>query len=133
MKSSNMPTFPDDDDGQVLASLADCGVDLTLPRLIEFAIALPDEESATAIEKALIEQGFDAESWFDAGEPDPDDDDDDEEDNEWDDEEFGPSWTVYAKIRMVPTYADIVRIQHELTEIAQPFGGFSDGWETQVD
>jgi hypothetical protein len=31
---------------------------------------------------------------------------------------------------MMPIYEDLVRIQHELTEAAQPFGGYSDGWGT---
>jgi hypothetical protein len=45
-------------------------------------------------------------------------------------EEYEPSWTVYAKVTMVPEYAEIIRTQEELDRIAAPHGGVSDGWGT---
>ncbi len=50
-----------------------------------------------------------------------------------DDEEFGPAWTVYANVRMIPEYSEIMRIQAELDQLARPFGGNSDGWGVMLD
>ncbi|MCA9162660.1 MAG: ribonuclease E inhibitor RraB [Pirellulaceae bacterium] len=117
-----MTTYPDDADGAVLASLAAHGVDMSAPLVIEFAVAAPDEASAHSIGQALAEAGYDAEVEYDEGEPDEDGMLDEE------DEEFGPSWTVYVDIEMVPEYDELMRIQAELDRIARPLGGNSDGW-----
>ncbi len=121
-----MPKFPDDD-GAVLSDLAAQGVDMSLPMLIEFAVDAPDDASAHAIERAMQERGYDTEIYYDEGEPDEDGNIDP------DDEEFGPSWTVYANVRMIPEYDEIIRIQNELDEITGPFGGCSDGWGTMTE
>lgn len=122
-----MTTYPDDADGAVLADLASQGVDLSQPLEFEFPVAAPDEESANAIVKALIDAGYDARVEYDEGEPD------EEDDLDLDDEEFGPAWDVYANILMVPEYNEIVRIQADLDRLASPFGGKSDGWGVMVD
>jgi hypothetical protein len=117
-----MTTYPDDEDGAVLADLAAQGVDMSAPLMIEFPVAAPDEAAATAIDEALTKAGYDAEIVYDEGEPNEDGEIDP------DDEEFGPSWTVYVNIRMIPEYDEIMRIQAELDRLAGPFGGNSDGW-----
>src|SRR5687767_15064184 len=122
-----MTNYPNDDDGAVLADLAALGVDMSQPLLIEFAVAAPNEKGANAIGKALTAAGYDAEVQYDEGEPDEDGNIDP------DDEEFGPSWTVYATMRMVPEYKEILRIQAELDRLAQPSGGSSDGWGVMLD
>jgi regulator of ribonuclease activity B len=122
-----MTTFPSDPDGDVLAALAAQGVDLTQPLQIEFAIDAPDEKAAMAIEKALIDAGYDSQFEYDEGEPE----DDGEVDP--DDEEFGPSWTVFANVLMIPEYQEIRRVQTELDRIAGPMGGKSDGWGALID
>ena len=121
-----MTTYPDDDDGAVLAQLAAQGVDMTKPLLIEFPVAVPDEASAEGCLKAMTNARYASHIEYDEGEPDYDPDNDDEE-------EFGPSWTVYANVKMVPEYKEIVRIQSELNKIARQFGGSSDGWGVMLD
>ena len=116
-----MTTYPDDADGAVLADLAAMGVDMTRPLLIEFPVAVPDEASANSTATAMTEAGYDPHVEYDEGEPDFDPEVDDAD-------EFGPAWTVYANVRMIPEYDEIVRIQAELDQIARPFGGKSDGW-----
>ena len=116
-----MTTYPDDADGAVLQDLAARGVDMTQPLLIEFPIAVPDEASAKSIVDALSNEGFESTIEYDEGEPDFDPATDDPE-------EFGPAWTVYVTIQMIPEYEQIVRLQTEFDRIAQPFGGKSDGW-----
>jgi len=90
-----------------LAEIAGHGIDMTQPLLIEFAVDAPDETAAQAIEKALTKEDYNTEVYFDEGEPDEDGEIDP------DDEEFGPSWTVNANVRMAPEYNEIIRIQKE--------------------
>lgn len=121
-----MTTYPDDADGAVLADLAASGIDMTQPIPIEFAVAVPDEASAQKILKAMTKAGYDSRIWYDEGEPE------DEGEIDPDDDEFGPSWTVFADIQMVPEYAEIIRIQEDLDRLARPFGGQSDGWGVMI-
>lgn len=116
-----MTTYPDDADGAVLADLAAQGVDMTQPLTIEFPVAVPNEASAKNAASAMTKAGYDAQIEYDEGEPDFDTDTDDAE-------EFGPSWTVYANVQMIPEYNEIMRIQAELDQITRPLGGKSDGW-----
>ena len=120
-----MTTYPDDADGRVLAGLAAHGVDMSQPLEIEFPVAVPDEASAKKVHQAMARAGYDSHIEFDEGEPD--------DDGDADDEEFGPSWTVFANVRMIPEYDEIMRIQAELDELARPFGGNSDGWGVLLD
>ena len=117
-----MTDYPNDDDGNVLADLAAQGVDMTQPLDIEFPVSAPDEASANAIEKALIDAGYECIVEYDDGELDEDDETDE------DDEEFGPMWTVYVSVEMIPDYDEIIRIQADLDRLSGPSGGICDGW-----
>ena len=121
-----MTTYPDDADGAVLADLAAQGVDMTQPLIIEFHVAVPDEASAKNAAAAMTKAGYVSQIEYDEGEPDFDPEADDAE-------EFGPSWTVYANVRMIPEYNEIMRIQAELDQFARPLGGKSDGWGVMLD
>ena len=121
-----MTNYPRDEDGAVLAHLAKAGVDMTQPLLIEFAVAAPDEASATAIGNALNEAGYAAQVEYDEREPDEDGNIDPHDD------EFVPSWSVYANVTMIPDHQEIVRVQSDLDRIASPLGGKSDGWGTMI-
>ena len=116
-----MNKYPSDPDGEALARVASLGFDMTKPLKIEFAMSAPGEEAADAIRDCLVRRGFDAWSEFDEGEPH-------DETNPDEVREFGPSWTVYVGVVMVPDYDDVVRIQSELDQISKPRGGYSDGW-----
>ncbi len=122
-----MTEFPDDADGAVLAELASHGIDLSQPLLIEFPVAVADEATAAIVSKAIAEEGYDYEVEYDEGEPNADGIIDP------DDEEYGSTWTVYASVRMIPEYDEIIRIQEDLDRIARPLGGFSDGWGVLMD
>lgn len=121
-----MTTYPDDADGEVLAELASHGIDMSQPLEFEFFVAVPDEEAANQVADGLENAGFESQIEFDEGDVDFD--------TELDDgEEFGPAWTVYANVKMIPEYDEIIRIQSELDGIAKPFGGYADGWGVMVD
>ena len=109
--------FPDDEDGAVLASLSDAGVDLSKPIEVEFVVDAPDEQAATAIAAAVRGAGYDCQVQYDEGE-----DGDDEEDD------LGPSWAVYVPMEMVAEHARIVALQRTFTQLAEPHGGACDGW-----
>jgi len=139
-----MTTFPDDADGAALADLAERGVDMSQPLDFDFPVAAPDEATAIAIQQALMAAGYETEVVYDEGEPDDEDEDesdddddevdaDDEDELDADEEDFAPSWTVYVNFQMVPAYEEIIRIQAELDRIAQPLGGYSDGWGVLTD
>lgn len=96
---------------------------MTRPRKIEFAIAVPNENAAEGVSIALRRNDYEAEIYYDEGEPD-------ETGQIPGEGEFAPSWTVYTVIDMVPDYARIIEIQAELDRIASPLGGRSDGWGT---
>ena len=82
-----MTTYPDDEDGAVLADLAARGVDMSRPLAIEFPVAVPDEAAAKQTADAMAKAGYEPSIEFDEGEPDFDPATDDPE-------EFGPVWTV---------------------------------------
>ncbi len=116
-------SYPNDEDGQVLARIAASGMDLSVPTTIEFAIASNDESSSNAIADAFSSSGFKSEVYYDEGEPDYDDNDD---------PEFGPSWSVYVLVHCVPSNENVVATQAKLDSIAQKFGGKVDGWELKL-
>lgn len=125
--NQTMATYPDDADGAVLADLAERGVDMSQPLVIEFPVIAPDEAAAKGIGDALAKAGYEPEVVYDEGEPD--------ENGEIDpnDPEFGPAWTVFVTLQIVPEYKEIIRIQEELDQLARPFGGSSDGWGVLLD
>jgi hypothetical protein len=46
------------------------------------------------------------------------------------DHEEDAEWDVVCARTMVSIYEEIVRIQQELTTLAEPYRGYSDGWGT---
>ena len=122
-----MADYPNDDDGNVLADIAAQGVDMTQPLDIEFPVSAPDEASANAIDKVLTDAGYECLVEYDDGEQDEDDE------TEEDDEEFGPMWTVYVNVEMIPEYDEIIRIQADLDRLSGPLGGICDGWGVMLD
>lgn len=121
-----MTEYPDDADGAVLEHMKSLGVDMNKPLLIEFAVDAPDENAAATIEAALKGAGFLTEIAFDEGEPDEEGNIDPE------DEEFGPSWTVFALVKMTPQYEEIVKKQNQIKVLVEPLGGVSDGWGSMI-
>ena len=89
-------------------------------------VAVPNEDSANQTANAMTAAGYEPQIDFDEGEPDFDPSVDDAE-------EFGPCWTIFTAIEMVPDYKEIIRIQSELDEIGLPFHGKSDGWGVMLD
>ena len=100
--------FPNDDDGDTLRQLVDNGADLLKPMVIDFQIAMPDEQSAPVLAELAQKLGYRAEVY--------------------DSPECSLPWTCECSLTMLATYEDIVGIQAKLAELAKPLGGYPDGW-----
>jgi hypothetical protein len=110
--------FPNDENGEVLRSMAEQGIDLTVPREVDFAHLFPDENDAQAFAARVEPLGYRVEVY----EPD-------EEARE----EGSTEWDVLCARRMVPTHADITRFETQLAAVAREFGGHEDGWGFMAD
>jgi hypothetical protein len=132
-----MTNFPDDDDGAVLESLHEAGVDLSKPLEIDFQLAVLDEASGQKIADAIRAAGYPADLVYDDGGvedgvADVGDQAHEDEDQDEDDGCDEPSWTIYVIMEIVPDYQRVVDIQAKLDELAKPFGGEVDGWGAMI-
>lgn len=99
--------FPNDDNGAVLQTLFDAGIDLTVEHDIEFMHVLPDEKAADAMQRHLRQLGLNG----------------DVVENELDGE-----FDVAVVVRMIPSHAEITRVEKQLAALAESNGGRPDGW-----
>jgi hypothetical protein len=104
-----MPDYPNDADGDALRRVAADGNDMSAPMVMDFPVVLPAETPARQFASVAAARGYRVHVW-------KHDDD--------------PGWDVICSIDMVPTHADVVRIQRELTEWAGPYRGYCDSWGT---
>jgi hypothetical protein len=99
--------YPDDADGDALRRLASDGSDLSQPMDIDFAVAVPDEETGKAVVLLAAARGY---------RPAVSQDDETGE------------WTCNCSRLMVPSYEALLAAQAELDELARSVGGYVDGW-----
>ncbi|TBR39257.1 MULTISPECIES: ribonuclease E inhibitor RraB [Dyella] len=103
------PPFPDDENGQVLATMAERGDRLDQPREIDFSVIFPSEDQALAFAITLLRGG--AKVSFSEYEENPE-----------------LSWEVTVHPVMVPRHGDITAFEAMLAAEAEPLGGRNDGW-----
>jgi hypothetical protein len=101
--------FPNDSDGDALRRVESHGNDMTAPMVIEFPVVVPSEIPAKQFASVASSKGYKVHLWKRVNDSD---------------------WDVICAIEMVPTHADVVRIQRQLTEWANPFGGYCNSWGT---
>lgn len=104
-----MTDYPDDDDGDALRRIAESGSDMSQPMLVDFFIAVDDEQMARKVADAVAPAGY-------AVELNRDEEEDD--------------WSCCCSREMVLTHAAVVAAQAELQRLAEPLGGEVDGWGT---
>ena len=104
-----VPKYPSDENGEVLRGLASSGVDLESSRIVDFEHCFPDEASARAFHRAVVETVLHARVIL----PDAEDE---------------RGWEVQCRVRMVPTHAAITQTELRLASVAEALGGFPDGW-----
>ena len=101
--------FPDDDNGQMLAAMAEAGIDLTQSLEVDFFLVFDDQRDAESALEALSQTDFQGEL-------------------ELNFEEESTQWEVIVCLHMVPEYAALVAKEVELNTFAKEFDGISDGW-----
>ncbi|MCP5006430.1 MAG: ribonuclease E inhibitor RraB [Planctomycetes bacterium] len=102
-----MKNIPDDETGKVLIEFARNGIDLSKPIKIDFFVAVPSGKEGDIIANKVLAIGFNT--------------------SVEQDEETG-EWTCYCTKILIPSYLEIVRIEKQLDELSQPFGGYIDGF-----
>ena len=82
-------------------------IDLSKPMEIDFFVAVPSKKSGNIVAEKIRNMGFKI--------------------NVEQDDETG-EWTCYCTKTLIPEYSEVVKIEKELTSIAQPYGGYADGF-----
>ena len=108
-------TYPNDADGDALRRVASDN-DLSRPMTVDFHIAAPDQATAERIASATYALGYRCAVYDSA-----------ENATELED---ASGWTCQCSTRMLLTYSAVIAIQAELHLVADPLGGFVDGWGT---
>ena len=102
-----MSSIPDDATGNALREFQANGFELSKPLEIDFFVAVPSKETGDQVAIKVKKLGFKPTV---------------EQDGETGD------WTCYCTKTLIPEYAEVVRLEKELDDIARPLGGFADGF-----
>ena len=102
-----MNDYPNDADGDTLRRIANDGVDMTKPLMVEFHVSVPDAEEAQKIERLIGNVGFCCKRNYD------------DIDNEW---------LVICSKEMVPSYENVVSTQKMLAELVSAQDAQLAGW-----
>jgi len=101
--------FPDDENGQLLAEIADAGVDLTSMQTIDFYILFEQkpeaEKFAIAIANDELAPSTELTKCPDTG-----------------------VWEVITRVKMVPDHTLLSQTEQYLESIANGHNGYGDGW-----
>ncbi|GGI75549.1 ribonuclease E inhibitor RraB [Shewanella gelidii] len=101
--------FPDDDNGKMLAAMAEAGIDLSKPLAVDFFLVFDDQRDAESALEEIVNSDLEADSELNMN------------------DELA-KWELIVGIEMVPEYELLVEQETILHEFAQEFGGQSDGW-----
>lgn len=105
--------YPNDETGNVLADMADAGVDLSIKHDVVFFQLFEQQEQAQEMADFLSEKFPDMGIVVKA----------DESPNVWD---------VDCTVNMVPDYDVVVAQEQEFERIAAKFKGYNDGWGIEI-
>jgi hypothetical protein len=107
------PSFPNDENGDVLRRMFEGGDDMSQPRIIDFCFAFPKRKQALAFAEILDDRDLEVcISYYEERE----------------------MWQTIVKRYMVPTHRGITQLELSLAAHAQAVGGKPDGWGCmQVD
>lgn len=101
--------FPDDDNGKMLAAMAQAGIDLTKALDVDFFLVFDDQRDAESALEELANSDLEGEVELNLN------------------DELG-KWEIIVCINMVPDYDTLVEQETQLNEFAAEFGGMTDGW-----
>ena len=101
--------YPNDANDETLRRMRAQGDNLSRPRNIDFTIVFPDEHSAGQFAKHFQALGYTTSVHFmGTGRDLP--------------------WDVIVVKHMVPLHGEIGNFESLLENIAEPYGGYNDGW-----
>ncbi len=101
--------FPDDDNGKMLAAMAESGIDLTKELDVDFFLVFDDQRDAESALEELANSDLEGEVELHLNDD-------------------LAKWELIVCINMVPEYDVLVEQESILDEFAKEFGGQSDGW-----
>ncbi|WP_299493528.1 ribonuclease E inhibitor RraB [uncultured Shewanella sp.] len=101
--------YPDDDNGKMLAAMADAGIDLSKALDIDFFLVFDDQRDAESALEDIQTKDLEGEAELLLN------------------DESG-KWELIVCLNMVPEYEALVSQESSLNEFAGEFGGMSDGW-----
>ena len=105
----NLAEIPNDADGDAMRRVISSGSDPSRPMVVDFAVAVPNEEKGNRIKQRVQNRGYSVKIYKD---------------------EETKEWTCYCSREMILDHALLLSYQKELDELAQSDEGFSDGWGT---
>ncbi len=101
--------LPDDDNGKMLAAMAEAGMDLSLPTDIDFFLVFEGQRDAETALEDLVNSDLEGEVELLFNEE-------------------TAKWELIVSINMVPEYDAIITQESTLNGFAEEFDGISDGW-----
>lgn len=107
-KGRSVLKFPDDPNGDVLRSMYDSGMDLSVPHDIEFFHEFSDLATASAMAEHVKKNMKVSNIEVDANDND--------------------GWDVVCIIKLIPTHQGITSLELALKKIAEENGGSAEGW-----
>jgi hypothetical protein len=107
--AKTLDELPDDENGDVLRRMLHGGDDLTKARDIDFSVIFPTKSAAEEFADRFRRSGLKVTI------------------HEWDGYREQP-WDVTVTRHMLPSHAEITRMEETLEQSATPLGGRNDGW-----
>lgn len=101
--------FPNDDNGQLLQEMHEAGLDLTIPRDIDFFLIFRTKKDAEAMIAAVTEASESTQYKLEKN-------------------EIHGDWDLCCTNNMIPSYENITKTEKLLIELAEKHNGQDDGW-----
>ncbi|GAW85496.1 conserved hypothetical protein [Bathymodiolus platifrons methanotrophic gill symbiont] len=102
-----MAYIPNDATGDALRRFIKNGSNLSELMEIDFFVAVPSKQKGNQVALEARALGFNASVEFDVENSD---------------------WTCYCTKTLIPEYLEVVKIEKQLSYIAKPHGGYTDGF-----
>jgi hypothetical protein len=101
--------WPNDDTGNVLADMADAGIDLSITHDVVFFQLFEDKKQAQAMAEFITQEYADMNVNVHA-------------------DEIPNVWDLDCTVKMVPSYDAIIEQEQVFEQIAAKYNGYNDGW-----
>ena len=106
---TDIPDFPNDENGNVLRGMHEDGDDMSQPRDIDFTVVLPNSDVVQEFGNYFYNLGLQVKVKKTDTVPEL-------------------PWDVVVTVNMLPTHDGITVFEEKLEKVAAPLGGRNDGW-----